>query len=88
MPHYFAGYSGGRKSILPGLVSLETVAANHARMVEMIDHMPAPIDENRDERPTQPSLIAAGRERDSCRRLCHKSRCWFRRRSGCRRNQS
>jgi hypothetical protein len=38
----------GMKSILPGLVSLETVAAIHARMVELVDHMPPPIDESRD----------------------------------------
>ena len=28
-PHFFAGFSGGRKSILPGVVSRETVMANH-----------------------------------------------------------
>ena len=28
-PHFFAGFSGGRKSILPGVVSRETVFANH-----------------------------------------------------------
>lgn len=28
-PHFFAGFSGGRKSILPGVVSRETVLANH-----------------------------------------------------------
>lgn len=45
MPHYFAGFSGGRKSILPGLAGHETVAANHARMVELLDALP-PIDDN------------------------------------------
>lgn len=29
-PHYFAGYSGGRKSILPGVASFETIEANHS----------------------------------------------------------
>jgi len=29
-PHYFAGYTGGRKSILPGLAAFEMVEANHA----------------------------------------------------------
>lgn len=57
MPHYFAGYSGGRKSILPGLVSKETVAVNHARLVEIMDHMP-PIDEN----PISREMIAAARK--------------------------
>ncbi len=45
MPHYFAGFSGGRKSILPGLAGYRTVAKNHARMVELLDALP-PIREN------------------------------------------
>ena len=28
-PHFFAGYSGGRKSVLPGIASRSTVLANH-----------------------------------------------------------
>lgn len=28
-PHFFAGFSGGRKSILPGIASRKTVLANH-----------------------------------------------------------
>jgi len=28
-PHYFAGYTGGRKSFLPGVSSYETIEANH-----------------------------------------------------------
>ncbi len=28
-PHFFAGFSGGRKSVLPGIVSRVTVLANH-----------------------------------------------------------
>ncbi len=28
-PHFFAGFSGGRKSVLPGIVSYPTVMANH-----------------------------------------------------------
>ncbi len=34
-PHFFAGFSGGRKSVLPGVVSYETVLANHCS--EFID---------------------------------------------------
>lgn len=32
--HYFAGYSGGAKAILPGCASEATISANHALMVE------------------------------------------------------
>ena len=35
-PHFFAGFSGGRKSVLPGVVSRETVLANHCS--EFIAH--------------------------------------------------
>jgi nickel-dependent lactate racemase len=28
-PHYFAGYTGGRKSFLPGIASFETIEQNH-----------------------------------------------------------
>ena len=28
-PHFFAGFSGGRKSVLPGIASEVTVMANH-----------------------------------------------------------
>lgn len=32
--HYFAGYTGGAKALLPGVCSVETIRANHAWMVE------------------------------------------------------
>jgi nickel-dependent lactate racemase len=35
-PHFFAGYSGGRKSVLPGVAGRETVLANHC--AEFIAH--------------------------------------------------
>jgi nickel-dependent lactate racemase len=35
-PHFFAGFSGGRKSILPGIASYKTVLANHC--AEFISH--------------------------------------------------
>ena len=56
-PHYFAGYSGGRKSILPGICGKKTVQDNHARMVEILDHMP-PIREN----PISLEMIEAARK--------------------------
>jgi nickel-dependent lactate racemase len=33
-PHYFAGWTGGRKSLVPGLCSLETMRANHGLAIE------------------------------------------------------
>jgi len=35
-PHFFAGFSGGGKAVMPGLASLETILANHS--VKNIDH--------------------------------------------------
>ncbi len=35
-PHFFAGFSGGRKSVLPGIAGAETVLANHC--AEFIAH--------------------------------------------------
>jgi nickel-dependent lactate racemase len=32
-PHYFAGYSGGAKALVPGVCSLESIQGNHAMMV-------------------------------------------------------
>jgi len=29
-PHFFAGFTGGRKSIIPGLAAFDTVVANHS----------------------------------------------------------
>ena len=33
VPHYIAGFSGGRKSILPGICGKETIEKNHANMI-------------------------------------------------------
>ncbi|MDD3656818.1 MAG: nickel-dependent lactate racemase, partial [Atribacterota bacterium] len=33
VPHYIAGFSGGRKSILPGICGRETIERNHAYML-------------------------------------------------------
>ncbi len=32
--HYYAGYSGGRKNILPGVSGRETIEANHAQLTD------------------------------------------------------
>lgn len=33
-PHYFAGYSGGAKALVPGVCSLKTIQKNHSMMVD------------------------------------------------------
>ena len=38
-PHFFAGFSGGRKAVLPGIAGRTTVLANHC--AEFIDHAKA-----------------------------------------------
>lgn len=57
MPHYFAGYSGGRKSIFPGVAGRESIERNHARMLEVIDDLPA-IHDN----PISREMILAARK--------------------------
>jgi nickel-dependent lactate racemase len=34
-PHYFGGYTGGRKSFLPGIASRKTIAQNHKHALKM-----------------------------------------------------
>lgn len=41
LPHYMAGFSGGRKSILPGVAGRQTIQNNHAMMVKVLDQQPA-----------------------------------------------
>ena len=36
--HYFAGYGGGRKLIVPGIASLETIASNHSLTWDLEGH--------------------------------------------------
>ncbi len=38
-PHYFAGYTGGRKSIFPGLTNLATIERNH-NLANSLEAMP------------------------------------------------
>lgn len=33
-PHYFAGYTGGRKAIMPGVASYRSIEANHKRALD------------------------------------------------------
>jgi nickel-dependent lactate racemase len=58
-PHYFAGFSGGRKSVLPGVAGRETIQFNHSRMVDLIGDLP-PIEEN----PISQEMIEAAKLAD------------------------
>ncbi|MFW6279135.1 MAG: nickel-dependent lactate racemase [Bacillota bacterium] len=45
LPHYFAGFSGGRKSIMLGVAGKECIQHNHSRMVDLLGNLP-PVEEN------------------------------------------
>ncbi len=44
-PHYFAGYTGGRKSILPGVAGFETIERNHGFAMDPAS-LPGALDGN------------------------------------------
>lgn len=44
-PHFFAGYTGGRKSVVPGLAGFETIQANH-RFAKDENACPLSLDAN------------------------------------------
>lgn len=57
-PHFFAGYSGGRKSILPGICSRKTVLGNHcAKFISHPDARTGILDGN----PINRDMEAAAR---------------------------
>jgi nickel-dependent lactate racemase len=41
LPHYMAGFSGGRKSILPGVADRQSIENNHANMVRVMAENPS-----------------------------------------------
>src|SRR5271166_6314898 len=46
-PHLFAGFSGGRKSVLPGIASYHTILANHcAEFINSPDTRPGILEDN------------------------------------------
>lgn len=57
-PHFFAGYSGGRKSVLPGIASQDCVNINHSAMA--IAH-PKAITGVLDGNPIHEDMITAAR---------------------------
>lgn len=44
-PHYFAGYTGGRKAMFPGICDLKTIERNH-NMAESLQAQPMKLDHN------------------------------------------
>lgn len=57
-PHFFAGFSGGRKSILPGIASLKTVMSNHcAKLIAHPRSRTGVLDGN----PIHEDMVAAAR---------------------------
>ncbi len=44
-PHYFAGWTGGRKSILPGVCAYDTIVANHSHSMSP-DSLPTALEGN------------------------------------------
>ena len=58
-PHFFAGYSGSRKAVLPGVAGRSTVLANHCS--EFIDH-PASRAGSLKENPIHRDMVWAARK--------------------------
>ena len=58
-PHFFAGFSGGRKSVLPGVAGAETVLANHCAEFINSEFARTGILENN---PVHRDMIFAARE--------------------------
>ncbi|HWQ73135.1 MAG TPA: nickel-dependent lactate racemase [Desulfitobacteriaceae bacterium] len=57
-PHFFAGFSGGRKSVLPGICDLVTVLGNHCAAFIDSPYARAGILENN---PIQKDMVAAAK---------------------------
>ena len=64
--HYFGGYGGGRKSVVPGIAAMDTIAANHARNLDPHDDRlnPAVQIGGLDGNPVAEDMLEAAR-------LCH-----------------
>lgn len=57
-PHFFAGFSGGRKSILPGICNEETVNENHSYKAISSEYSTAGV---LDKNPVHIDMVAAAR---------------------------
>lgn len=58
-PHFFAGFSGGRKSVLPGIASRKTVMYNHNAAFIASEHARTGILE---ENPIHADMVSAARQ--------------------------
>jgi len=58
-PHFFAGFSGGRKSVLPGVASAKTVMANHCSEFIASDYARSGVIENN---PIHRDMLYAARQ--------------------------
>ncbi len=58
-PHFFAGFSGGRKSVLPGIAGRETVLANHCAAFIADPHSRAG---NLDQNPIHRDMLFAAQQ--------------------------
>jgi nickel-dependent lactate racemase len=61
--HYFGGFGGGRKSLVPGIAGVETIAANHARNLHPTENQlnPAVRIGSLDGNPVAEDMLAAAR---------------------------
>jgi len=58
-PHYLAGFSGGRKSILPGVCGQKTIENNHRLMINMFENNNDPAELNNN--PIHNEMIEAAK---------------------------
>ena len=58
-PHFFAGFSGGRKSILPGVCNNTTISQNHSYMALSSPYATAGVVENN---PVHKDMVFAARQ--------------------------
>lgn len=68
--HYFAGFSGGRKSILPGVAARQTIVANHRRVLDFGGSgariHPAVFGGNLAGNPVHEDMLSAARRAGPC----------------------
>jgi len=62
VPHYFAGFTGGRKTLIPGVAGFETIVANHRLTLDGTGGIhPAARAGNLDDNPVHLDMLEAAR---------------------------